>query len=401
MTNQREKSLHTTPKTLINTVTKVRELVNALLYKPATTPITDIQIYWLLHSPLESIIKNILFFEMVYGAVLDKLKRNYIYKLLKKVGLKEQAQRYHEWLLKRQEAQSSPSPQPELMLQIAQYRLTPSPVIHSQEQLLQLNLRLTDLHKALSFVKDELSNLFVRQQELVKNLIILNQSHVNTVHSLAKDSRIEIPTDQIITVLPEAHNVYHIARTPLEQIRALGMLINEGAAANNNITYVKQFLSSKALRTAMTAFEDGLGMLEIEFSMVTESVIACQMRHTDLMSEIEEVEAMINSDQINSASPGAAPQRHLESPRPEPKQFLTKDLHEMLASWSPYESASAKTVAESKTPLSKIATRPSLASENKLAIVLDTKISTEDDGIGRWETSEDKLAPKNRNLLIG
>ncbi len=346
MAKNEDKTVHTTSKTLINTVGNVRELVNTLLhYNPATTPITDIQIRWLLNSPLDSIIKNIIFFEMTYAAVKESVKHHAIQKLLEKIGLKELSKRYHEWLQAREKAQEKSVPVPELMLEFERFRVNPAPVAPTQQKKTELNLRLTDLLAALGLLKDEIKKLFVKHHQLIQNLIILNTSHVNTVQTLAHELRVELQPEHIITFLPEVHDSYHSALSFQDQIRALGRIIDVDNAANNAITAVNQFLNSTALRTALTAYEDGIGMLNIEFSMLSEQMIACQLREHELMSEIHEVQNLINQAQLAEPQPTGLRPQFDEAPA-----FSANDIQQLLRSFRPHES-SPKNVTEDDQPI--------------------------------------------------
>lgn len=314
---QQAQSVLSTTQTLVNTG-RVRGVLNNMLQYNPNVPLSSVQIQVLLRSPLESMIKSIIFFDLVQGEAKQVLKHEYFCKLLEKMGLKDLAERYHAWVLKRKAEQSKSVPIPEELLEFEQYRPQPVPIFKNEE-LESLQAVLNTSCESLVNIRDALGGLFKKHQALVQKLVLLNQNHIDEVLSLARDAGIVLEPYDIMTLLPRAHRAYHVAETREEQLASLRLLIQEGVNANNDILFVEQFMMSGALNVAMNAYEVASSNLHFELNEVSLLIVEHQMRETETLLQIQEVQARIR--EIQNAAPQ---QRQVVEP------IRENDLHDLL-----------------------------------------------------------------------
>jgi len=290
-------------KNLMNTVGNIRQITNKILhYNPATTALTEVQIRWLLASPLESVIKNVLFFNMIYYAMLQIVKREYIIQLLETIGLKEEAARYEEWIEEQAAASWSFRMTHEEILHPELFHplLKPKPA-HTYEE---LTLHLDQLRMSYTQTQAELLNHHYHHNLLIESLIIFHHSHTKLICSHAADHGITLHPDHVMMLLPDAMESYRNSTTPEEKARALRILNREGHTVHN-VTRLEQFLGSSALFTMMMQYQERINQFNTDFSTRSSQMLECKMRCAQLENRVQVTEAALGKLSKNTPEPTA------------------------------------------------------------------------------------------------
>lgn len=301
-----ERTVCSTMKNLMNTVGDIRHITNKILhYNPATTALTEVQIRWLLASPLESVIKNVLFFNMIYCAMLQIINRDYIIQLLETIGLKEEAARYEEWIEDQAAASWSYRMTHEEILHPELYHpvLKPEPV-HTHDE---LRLHLEELRMSYTQAQADLLNLHYHHNLLIESLILYHYSHTKLICSHAADHGITLHPDHVMMLLPNAMESYRNSKTPEEKALALQMLNRDGQSVHN-VTRLEQFFGSGALHTMMLQYQERISQFNTDFSTRSSQMLECKMRcaHLEKRLQVTEVALAKLSKSTPQPTPTAA-----------------------------------------------------------------------------------------------
>lgn len=324
-----ERNVCSTMKNLMNTVGNIRQIANKILhYNPATTPLTEVQIRWLLASPLESVIKNVLFFNMIYCAMLQIVKRDYIIQLLETIGLKEEAARYDEWIEDQATAAWSYRMTHEEVLHPELFHpvLKPQPV-HTYDE---LTLHLDQLRKSYTKTQADLLNLHDLHNLLIESLILYHYSHTKLICSHAADHGITLHPDHVMMLLPNAMESYRNSKTPEEKARALQILNSDGQTVHN-VTRLEQFLGSGALLTMMLQYQERIDQFNTDFSKRSTQLLECKMRCAHLENRVQATEVALGKLSKNTPEPTPTKAAKLRTgERKHPERSLHRTAQEIL-----------------------------------------------------------------------